>query len=1388
MIRWIFRIQTRLLCFYTTSFFTQLLLHLGDLPKNHILGINNAGITVISLFFIIIEYVASFMHLFYFNYRIPTKHFSSSKDFYITCINLVQKLVGQILVLCFRNIPQDGIWVICSINILFCLLRTFHFYRVLPRYNFDALFFEGNLISIVNALAFSGLFGLAVRPTHSLGEALNYTIIFTIIISILFCMISRQWIQKLQMRLYMGKIDGPAELLVHRVSASWQLETLEKLPGSQTNNLHWTSLARSIDSISLKNYSSNENDLQLAEFLKQISKKYPRSTLVSLTAAHIYSKKLKFYGQAIRIITELRHKLWNKSHLTCLFLLKTIEEAIMQKEKPSLNLDNYIKSQLLIDELKQGILKQIRLKSKICQHILSNTPDIGEIDVLARTLEDSKEQTLLKIDSVYSELSENWIEPLLLCSEYYKTFNHASKEIYNFRQLMSQRVIKYQKYFDDPNLTEENLHHNKNAFLLVSTGKNSQGKIVHHSKSFQDLCSGKKNKSYHGMHISKVFPQILHSKYDDLIRGIFEKGDTSNLNKIQRSFILHETGYLIEVELYIQLHPHIHDDLYLDILIRPSYSSKEYLITEESGALAGMTKTLFDQLDNKIRKDLSSQNLKIASLSPQLSDIDQACNLIQESHSPGKIDYQDLLEQLQQEIDFDQDFDKNTNANTYQVSVSFLAQQPSLLKLFTLEPTSKASHSVNMLQSVMKAHRKKRRRRVENQATLESPRKPILESPANTERKFLFGNHKSQNSIPEDEEFYVSQVESSVNTSHFKTEDLQEHNTKVFRLALKTKYYSKSFIVLSAVFYLIVLITGVSQIVLKSVSDNTFQDLQLKKDLLKYAQFRSYYLFKIQFISVGQVLQVEGLLTKEDFGSSFIPIQTMLPSILNYAKLTQSYNQLIITSVDTLDTQIKKELYQDDVRVLGTYRDSESEIYQNITNFELIDKILNSAAYVNTVTDVYSNDCLYALRFMELNILDDWTVKDNQMRSLFVNSVQEQKEHYQLIIILCLVIIPVLLAGVGLMLGLIIYQQYKAEKSLLFAFLKLNHKAIQAILLKLQDLEQYLITDEYLDHQGSTMLTETQILFTSTSQYDKKQGLQVIRTSTLQKRYWNYFFKAFFCIAILLSIIIANFVSAQKSIDAIYKRQDQLEVISSVGPDLCLIYSVSTELITSNNTLPVEGAYPLNATAQHLKYLKELPTRLREIFNEVSETYDNDIYDILYKDGNCENLAGIYNYYCGLLIKTGMRTDVFSALSYFEQIVIERARLYQSQNFSNMTIGDFVHLSNRNGGSMLQAFEVTAGNSELLVDIVSAKLKQKTDEAQENRSKFLTGFLVCLILVGILFWFQILKKLGEVNNNFKKVLQIFPSDLILANFVLKTFLQNTSQDGLRILHRYSKKK
>ncbi len=53
-----------------------------------------------------------------------------------------------------------------------------------------------------------------------------------------------------------------------------------------------------------------------------------------------------------------------------------------------------------------------------------------------------------------------------------------------------------------------------------------------------------------------------------------------------------------------------------------------------------------------------------------------------------------------------------------------------------------------------------------------------------------------------------------------------------------------------------------------------------------------------------------------------------------------------------------------------------------------------------------------------------------------------------------------------------------------------------------------------------------------------------------------------------------------------------------------------------------------------------------------------------------------------------------------------------------------------------------------------------------------------MIIVYVGLYFMALRRFGEVENNFKKVLRIFPSSLILSNFVLKSYLLQTSHGAL----------
>ncbi len=70
----------------------------------------------------------------------------------------------------------------------------------------------------------------------------------------------------------------------------------------------------------------------------------------------------------------------------------------------------------------------------------------------------------------------------------------------------------------------------------------------------------------------------------------------------------------------------------------------------------------------------------------------------------------------------------------------------------------------------------------------------------------------------------------------------------------------------------------------------------------------------------------------------------------------------------------------------------------------------------------------------------------------------------------------------------------------------------------------------------------------------------------------------------------------------------------------------------------------------------------------------------------------------------------------------------------------------------------------------------KIEEMQDLKLKIIVIFSIGLFVVSIIIWVFILKVIREAHNDFKKVLQIFPPKMVLSSYLLKKFLQQTS-DG-----------
>lgn len=95
-------------------------------------------------------------------------------------------------------------------------------------------------------------------------------------------------------------------------------------------------------------------------------------------------------------------------------------------------------------------------------------------------------------------------------------------------------------------------------------------------------------------------------------------------------------------------------------------------------------------------------------------------------------------------------------------------------------------------------------------------------------------------------------------------------------------------------------------------------------------------------------------------------------------------------------------------------------------------------------------------------------------------------------------------------------------------------------------------------------------------------------------------------------------------------------------------------------------------------------------------------------------------------------------------------------------------------------FALAAVFAQMIGDIAGVNLEHSVAESNTQRNMLLIVFSVSLVVVGFLTWFQVLKRLREIHNDFKKVLQVFPPTFVLSSFLLKTYLQKNSKQFLLI--------
>ena len=652
--RWVFKVQGRVIFYFTASFWLNTYKNV-EAEKFDFFGLDQAVINSICIVLILIDFAFSVFLQVMNASVLPSKSFLCSKTNHVEATTLCQKFIIIILLIVIPDDSESAQWVLTAVNIFISLYRCAKFYGVLPMYNLKALFLQNYLTMIEFSLTLASFLQVIVHESGKDGANIGFTIVVWTIFILLSAKISHEILHRIIFELAANSVSSSPQILVHKISAIKQLRKPQRMYSEYNQKFKFSellnktinatlSMAMSLDSnfpqdIELDIHSKKSTNRMYLHFLETLMAKFPRDKFLKLYTARFYANKSKLYGKAMKILVELQQEGWSRTSLNALLVIYEIENLIKSEYedgqgKSEMDLSTYVRSQDLVNHIKEKMSKQADIQVVLYKEMLEEFPDLGKIFNSALSADKIRQSLDKKIKIMLRNIPEYFIEPILYCAHYSLGVNHSLHEYSEFVKLYTKKHQRYEKYFKESDLICENFYQEENAFIIISGQKADAGKILYCNKQTKNILGGDDH-SYLGTNITTLFLPKSEVFGDSFFRAIIEGGDTdkNTIKNLVRSYITHKDGYMIEVDYYINIHPNVTQGLHLSIIIRPVVTARDCVMVRENGEIEGMTRKMTKKL--RLQKNYAgnssnqkSQTYHVQSLSPELNKINRAYNAI----------------------------------------------------------------------------------------------------------------------------------------------------------------------------------------------------------------------------------------------------------------------------------------------------------------------------------------------------------------------------------------------------------------------------------------------------------------------------------------------------------------------------------------------------------------------------------------------------------------------------------------------------------------------------------------------------------------------------------------------------------------------------------------
>jgi len=621
----------------------------------------------------------------------------------------------------------------------------------------------------------------------------------------------------------------------------------------------------------------------------------------------------------------------------------------------------------------------------------------------------------------------------------------------------------------------------------------------------------------------------------------------------------------------------------------------------------------------------------------------------------------------------------------------------------------------------------------------------------------------------------LSSIKKSYLSTHGSSQTSQINRaSRAFDQSISMKSRPKSIYYLYVLCYGAIIISLICQVVIKIVLDNTTSDLWHKRVLLNNAQYRTYFMTRIQITARGGTQQFSGAVTPEQLGLAATQLKGNVVNMNAIMVNLTRANEAIYDGGKYLNQAISNAMYTRNIQVTDF---ALQPLDQNFTSFETVNLVQNAMQRLNNLTNVSSTEGYNIFHYLVINTLNDFLANNAEITALFLDSVERQKRVLEDITLLFVIVSPIWLFITVQVLGMIIWKQYKIEKGLLLEFIGLHEPSVNDMYEIIKEFKEKLITEENLEEGFSAdYLCKLKDMPTGGPEQvnsHAKHG-RTVEYTKIKDRYYDYILKVTLFCLIVSAVIVGSYFYISTTTKRIYRMQDQLQFANQLSSNATLAYVSCVEVFVSNNTNQVAHRDPLDMLKTGIDHLQTIQDNIVEKFKRFDGGYSDDVEIVLFRNSSCTKLSGQPKDLCNSLLNASLPANLVDNIIHFREGLIGKLNDYEKVEKSSQAVLNAAAIPNIK--TVLAQWSVAAASGNVLNEIITEQLKVFIDQSSHNCSIILVAFCLSFLVVGIQIWFQILSKVSQVNNQLKKVLSVFPPNLILSNKTLEKFMNETSHN------------